>query len=348
MGAYTLGTVSLTYTLNLYVNGSISYNYGFPLVCRYPGDGFGFSPNTIGKYMLQLYSTHAVANITAWVIGARSGYSIRTNPVISNQFIPYSVIAKYFNPQGNTGGVAMDYVQTNLNTYLMCQYRRSPITNNQTTTFPYVSNSTTSEYWGLYAYANNYYGMVANCKHVIRLPSVYTHMFPGGDVRVYANSIYVTNVGDSQSFIFPFEPHRLGAFNLTMYLIQNDTTILLATTNFTVSQTDSQVDPNDEYGNMFSFIPVEYYPYIAVGIIMGFMLLPLSFIYGMNRAMSKLNVTVNVPAMVTMVLSVISALTGYVLTILLGLLDWWTVFVVIFIFVLVILFLYLKGGSSKE
>jgi hypothetical protein len=373
MGSYTLGNSGATYTLNLYVNGTLSYDYGFPIHCRYPGDGFGFSPNTIGKYRLQLNSTHAVANVTAWVIGARSGYSIRTNPVISNQFMSYSVIASYNNPQGYAGGIAMDnYVET-LNAFLRCVYQRHPVTNNQTTTFSYQSNGTLPEYWGLYVYANNLYTKVDDCKHYIRLPSVYTndihtplnnypvstigvsslgvtltgtHMFPGADVRIYANSIYVMNVGDSQYFTETFYPRAFGYYNVTMLLYQNGTFTYLANCNFTVSSTDSPgvEDPNQQYADL---IPEEYRLFVAIGIILGFMFMPMAFIYSMNKTMQRFNVTINVPAMVIIIMSVMTGIVGYTLTIMWGLLEWWTVFLLIFVLALVVLILYLKGGKSE-
>jgi len=373
MGTYTLGNSGASYTLNLYVNGTRSYDYGFPISCRYPGDGFGFSPNTIGEYRLQLNSTHAVANVTAWVIGTRSGYSIRTNPVISNQFMSYSVIANYNNPQGYSGGIAMDnYVET-LNTFLQCMYQRHPVTNNQTTTFSYQSNGTLPEYWGLYVYANNLYTKVDDCKHYIRLPSVYTndihtpnnnyvvstegvsslgvtligtHMFPGGDVRIYANSIYVMNVGDSQYFTETFYPRAFGYYNITMLLYQNGTFTYLANCNFTVSNSDSPEteDPNQQYADL---IPDEYKLFVAIGIILGFMFMPMAFIYSMNKTMQRFNVTVNVPAMVIVIMSVMTGIVGYTLTIMWGMLEWWTIFLLIFVLALVVLILYLKGGKTE-
>jgi len=373
MGSYSLGDSGTTYTLNLYVNGTLSYDYGFPIHCRYPGDGFGFSPNTIGKYRLQLNSTHAVANVTAWVIGARSGYSIRTNPVISNQFMSYSVIASYNNPQGYTGGIAMDnYVET-LNTFLRCMYQRHPVTNNQSTSFTYQSNGTLPEYWGLYVYANGLYTKVDDCKHYLRLPSVYTndihtpsnnypvstngveslgvtltgtHMFPGGDVRIYANSIYVMNVGDSQYFTETFYPRAFGYYNITMLLYQNGTFTYLANCNFTVSNSDSPgiEDPNQQYADL---VPEEYHLFVAIGIILGFMFMPMAFIYSMNKTMQRFNVTVNVPAMVIVIMSIMTGLVGFILTIMWGLLAWWTVFLLIFVLALVVLILYLKGGKTE-
>jgi hypothetical protein len=373
MGAYTLGNPSLAYTLNLYVNNTKVLQYGFPINCRYPGSGFGFSPNTIGKYRIQMNTTHAVANVTAWVTGLRPIYSIRTNPVISDQFMTYSISAYYNNPQGYTGGVAMDNYKQMLNSFFTTMYQRYPIQNNMTTTFSYQSNTSMPEYWGLYTNLNGLYNKVADATHYIRIPSIYeneihtsknnypcpantinelsisvegTHIFPGADVRLYANSIEFAKVGDNQQFIQQFTPKKFGAFNISMYLIQNGTTKMLAQCNFTVSPSDLP-GIEDETNPMISFIPEEYYIYIAIGIIIGFMFAPIFFIYTMKMEFSKVNVTLEVPGLITMVLSIMMGIVAFILNVMWGLLEWWTVFFFIFVLVLITIILWLKGGSSS-
>lgn len=372
MGAYTLGNPSSAYTLNLYVNNTKVLQYGFPINCRYPGSGFGFSPNSIGKYRIQMNTTHAVANVTAWVTGARPMYSIRTNPVISDQFMSYSVSAYYNNPQGYTGGVAMDNYKQMLNTFSKTMYQRYPIQNNMTTTFSHQSNNSIPEYWGLYTNVNGLYNKVADATHYIRIPSIYeneihttnnnypcpankinelsisvegTHIFPGADVRLYANSIEFAKVGDSQNFIQQFTPKKFGAFNISMYLIQNGTTKMLAQCNFTVSPSDLP-GVEDETNPMISFIPEEYYIYIAIGIIIGFMFAPIFFVYTMKTEFSKVNITLEVPTMITMVLSIMMGIVAFILDVMWGLLEWWTVFFFIFVLVLIIVIIWLKGGST--
>jgi hypothetical protein len=373
MGAYTLGNPSLAYTLNLYVNNTKVLQYGFPINCRYPGSGFGFSPNTIGKYRIQMNTTHAVANVTAWVTGLRPIYSIRTNPVISDQFMTYSISAYYNNPQGYTGGVAMDNYKQMLNSFFTTMYQRYPTQNNMTTTFTYQSNTSMPEYWGLYTNLNGLYNKVADATHYIRIPSIYeneihttknnypcpanainelsisvegTHIFPGANVKLYANSIYFASVGDNQQFIQQFTPKKFGAFNISMYLIQNGTTKMLAQCNFTVSPSDLP-GIEDETNPMISFIPEDYYIYIAIGIIIGFMFAPIFFIYTMKMEFSKLNVTLEVPGLITMVLSIMMGIVGFILNVMWGLLEWWTVFFFIFVLVLITAILWLKGGSSS-
>jgi hypothetical protein len=365
MGSYTLGSASLSYVLNLYVNGTYTNRYGFPMICRYPGDGFGFSPDTKGKYRLQLNTTHAVANVTAWVVGQRPGYSIRTNPVISNQFLPYYVITDYHNPQGYSGGVGMDTEPSNLNAFQRCLYQRYPIANNLTSNFTYTSTSNLAEYWGLYTYVNALYSKVADCTHYIRMPTIYTndihtprsnykpspeevdhlnisligtHMFPGGDVRVYANSIYVLNVGDSQTFIEDFNPRHYGAFNITMYLYQNGTLTELAHCNFTVSTTLTP-ETEDAYGSMVDFIPTALYPYIAIGIIIGFMLAPFFLIFGLTK---KETINIQIPPLAITMMCFTMAIIGFILDVLIGLLDWWTVGAFAFLEVLLFIIMWLQ------
>lgn len=375
MGAYTLGSGSLAYTLNLYVNGTLSHDYGFPIKCRYPGSGFGFAPETIGKYRMQLNSTHALKNVTAWVIGTRPIYSITTNPVISDQYLSYSVTTRYNNPQGYTGGVAMDNYKQMLNQFFTCMFQKYPIQNNETKSFAHQTNSSIVEYWGLYTNVNGLYNKVADATHFIRIPSIYenelhtarnnypcpinnvdslsipiegTHMFPGGDVRLYANTIYIASVGDNQNIMQGFQPKKFGAFNITMYLVQNGTTVFLARCNFTVSPSDL---PGTETGEnqIVSFIPKQYYIFIAIAIIIGFAFMPFAIIYTiLSQLKTKTGIELHIPSTVMMVLSIITSIVGFILDILWGLLPWWSVFLLLFVLILIFgIFYYSRKNEAQ-
>jgi len=376
-GAYTLSTTTLSFTINLYKNNTKQYSFGFPISCRYPGDGFGFSPDTIGKYKLQLNSTHALANVTAWVIGIRPPYDISTSPSITDQFLQYSVIAYYHNPQGYTGAVSMDTYKPMLNNFLQCMIQHSPLTNNQTTTFPYQSNGTNAEYWGLYTYINSIYGLATSCSHYIRIPSIYTntvytyrqnylcssdvvtnlsititgtHMFPGGNVNVYVNGVFAQYVGENQRFTFPYSPGHFGAYQITMYLNQNSSNLLLCNAyNFTVSSSDTIIPGPSNEQTWFSFIPTQYYILIAIGIIIVFAFIPLSIIYTIaSKLQSSTGMTLKVPGTVMMGLSFITSLTGYFLTIMWGLMPWWTVFVLMFILIIIFGIFYYSRKNTSE
>lgn len=372
-GSYTLGNPALDYTLELYHNGTQLYQYGFPLDCKYPGSGFGFSPLTIGKYYIRLHSTTYRANVTAWVTGTFPDFVITTNPTVTNQYESYNVNYRYYHPQGYVGSIAMDYYPTNLNYFTDCFYQRYPITNNDTSTFLYSTNSSNAEYWGLYAYVNNLHSKLSDATHYIRIPSIFdndihpisdnleiignnqngasmmlqgTHIFPGSSVYVYVNGIFLKDIGDSQYFTVSYTPTKIGTFNATLVLFQNNSELLLDYCSFTVSTSDTETPEDDSYGlgGVFDMIPKAFYPFIAFGIIIGLMFTPLAFIYSANKGLAKFNVTVNVPSMVMIIMSITMAIIGYTLDIMWGLLEWWTVFFLIFVLILVfaILWIYNK------
>jgi hypothetical protein len=371
MGGYTLSTPALAYTIRVFRNGTEIYEYGFPLDCVYPGSSFGFSPTQQGRYYIRLYTTVYRKNVTAWVVGTLPDYLISTSPTVSNQYDRYMVNYRYYHPQGYTGAIAMDLDKSILNKYASTLYHVSPIANNQSNFFVYNSDSSNAEYWGLYVNANSVYTKVTDATHYIRIPSIHendiypyptnnleitgnnennaqmilkgTHIFPGANIDVYVNGVWIKSVGDSQYFQAPYTPTHAGVFHATLVWHANNTDVELDSCDFTVSTPEtSPTKPMIDT----SFIPKDMYPYIAIGLIVAFMFMPLFFIYSMNQVMSKYNTKVEIPTLTMTVMSVSMAIVGFILDIIFGLLEWWTVFVFIFILLLVFLILWIQRKTG--
>lgn len=373
-GSYTLGTPALTYTLNLYHNNTKLYQYGFPMNCRYPGSGFGFAPNVIGKYRVQLNSTHALANVTAWVIGTFPPYKISTNPTVTNQYENYNVDYLYYHPQGYAGGAAMDYFPNMLNKFTDCFYQRYPLTSNQSASFLYSTNSSIAEYWGLYAYSNNLYSKLADTTHYIRIPSIFdndihpllpnlvitgnnqnnnqmvlqgTHIFPGSHVSVYVNGIFLGDVGDSQYFTISYTPTKIGTFNATLVLFQNNSQVLIDYCSFTVSSSDTEPVPGGG-GLGFDirdFIPYPYDLFVCIGFIIFMVMLPTIIVVSLQK---KVTVQINIPPMVMTVASIMSGFLGFILTVMWGLLSWVWFFAFVFVLIIILAIVYLTGSKSND
>jgi hypothetical protein len=370
-GSYTLGSKTLSYSLHLYLNGTQIYKYGFPMTCRYPGSGFGFAPDTIGKYRIQMNSTHRIANVTAYVYNYPSIYWIKTNPSVSDQYVQYFVNYSYNQPQGYPGGIAMDYFIEVLNTFTKCVYQRHPIVSNTSSGFAWLSNSTNAELWGLYTDVSSY-SLVATAKHIVRLPSVYaneiktarssysassdtihnhnlsitisgTHIFPGGNVQVDVNGIFLGYVGDNQYFVVDYRPSKFGVFNASLILTQNGTSVLIATCNFTVTSSDTPTTiPSNEF-NWINPIPSEYRLYLGLGFIIFMLFLPFIVVASIQK---KVQVQLPISSLVMEIACVITGVLGWIITIIWGLMPWYSVFVVIFVLILVWAILYYSGHKA--
>jgi hypothetical protein len=375
VGQYTMSDASSTYTLNLELDGSESHLFNFPIQCRYPGSGFGFSPLIAGKYHITLETTSEIANVTAWVIGELPDYYISSNPLITDMYQPYSVIYSYNNAQGHPGAIGMDTDKELINSYLYMLYQKDHIITNTTNSFGYTSDSNSAEYWTLFVYANSLYTPVAHSTHIIRIPSIYdndikvtpdnlkitgkneaqksvtlsgSHMFPGGAVDIYVNGIRFRSVGDNQNFNEGYIPTKLGTFFVTLVLHQNASDVILDNCTFTVTTDDIDTGGEDETGltTLIDLIPPFMIPIIAIAIIVIFMMLPTALIFTWKTT-SNANVEFKLPGNALELMTMICAVIGFIFDILIGILDWWTIGAFVFILALIIIIMWLKGSSAS-
>jgi hypothetical protein len=116
----------------------------------------------------------------------------------------------------------------------------------------------------------------------------------------------------------------------------------------TVSTYQTPGNNNNLIGNLVDFIPVEYRLYAGIGVIIAFFMLPIGLIFAMIGTASKHGVTLNVPGTVTMILSISCGITGYILTIIWGLMPWYSVFILLFVLILVLAIMWLGRGRSQD
>lgn len=101
--------------------------------------------------------------------------------------------------------------------------------------------------------------------------------------------------------------------------------------------------------DVIKLIPSEYRVYIAIGIIVGFVLMPFIVISRLGASLKRTKgIELKIPESVYTVSCSISGITGYCVTLLMGFLEWWTVFVVTFFLALILVIMYLmkKQGSA--
>jgi len=353
-GGYTLNDPLAIYRVALEING-VEYNADYyPLYCDYPGSTFGFSPIESGKYDFILNKDAVeTLRVTAWVTGTLGNYIIQTNPPITNQYQSYHVQWRYYEPHGYPGNIGMSsLVREALNRYIDLEYTLPPIVSNTTGNYLYESYSSSAEYWGLYAFANNQHIKLADTTHIIRILSIHDcsiiaqypsvivgsdevfnirHMYPGGDVRVYVNGLYYRNVGDSQQMNITYTTTIPGRYTAQLILYQNGTTVILSQCTFMVTLPPKDDSKEDDFGFVTDFIPSEYRLYIGIGVIIGFTMFPMLAILSYTKN-SKSPVTV--PAMPIIILTIIMSLIGFILTIIWGLMPWYSVFLILFVLII--------------
>lgn len=364
---YTLSTTSRSYNcvIQLWINGTQSNLYGFPQSVTYPSGSIAISPITIGKYQFRLYSYHYVANATAWLTGTPGNYQIFINPKISNQFASYQVTCRYYHPQGLSGRVGVFTNSVDVNVYSKALYTY-PLTTNASTTVYYSSNSSGAEYWQLFAYSTVYSPVGQYSIHYVRLtfavepaitvtPSTIklgegttvraTHNMPGADVSIYMNNVLWQSVSGNQVTQMPYTPTKTGAINVTMKVRQNTSTVTLAYTMLYVTTADGGTGDGGIPGITRDLIPVEYRLYVGIGVIIGFTLLPtLVLLSYVKHSQSD----IKIPALPLTVTTIIMSLIGFILTIVWGLMPWYSVFLILFVLILYLGILMYKGGNKED
>jgi hypothetical protein len=155
-----------------------------------------------------------------------------------------------------------------------------------------------------------------------------THLFPGCDVSVYINNIFVSNVGDTQDFTCFYTPKTEGYYNATLRINQNGTIIILAYTDplFTVTLIGGE-QPEEQQ----PFLP-EPLSYIAGTLLTIFLLaLPLMIIgkYKIENDVARYS-------------PIFTGCLGFILSCLVGFFPWYAIFVLIFILTLVIIIMWLQ------
>lgn len=347
--SYTLGDNAYDYQISLYRNGTNVLTSGFPTDVYYPSGSVGYTPFTIGVYKFQLNSTHAVYNITAYVIGTLPNFYIFTNPVITNQYSYYSVYYKYYHHQNYDGFSTMFKILDDFPDYYSNDFSVD-IFNNVSSNFTYYSTSSSAEYWSLFANKTNNYVNVGNLhKHFIRLsgiskntinvvPSSMTvssdnlrncnftifgqHTFIGTDVSIYVNNNFVSIVGDSQNYVKEYHPSSFGSYIVSLKINQNGTLVTLCNTSFVVISSDT---PTSETETGILTAP---YTYIAGAI------LTLLFIIIPAMAISKISSVVSSDML--KYVPVMSGIFGFIISCLVGFFPWYSIFGLILILVLVL------------
>jgi hypothetical protein len=368
---YTLSTTSKAYNckIELWKNGTQTNDYGFPQPINYPSGSVSISPTTIGKYYFKLYSFHYLKNITAWETGTPDNFQIFINPKTSNQFSNYAVTCRYYHAQGLKGRVAIFSSVIDVNDYSKALYSY-PVNDNTSTIIHYSSNASTNEYWQLFALSSTYTSVGQYSVHYVRLPFVFentiipkanpiilsgkflldvTHTMPGSDIGVYINDIKIASVGGAQISTVEYKPIKAGLFNATLKIMQNGTLTMLNHTMLTVtSPSGGQGNQNDVTFTIVGLIPVEYRIYVGIGVIIAFIFMPMGFIFSMVGALAGRGINITVPSLVTTVMTIFSGITGYILTIMWGLMPWYSVFLLLFVLILIVAIMWMRGGKGTQ
>jgi hypothetical protein len=363
---YTLSTTSHAYTcrIELWKNGTQTNNYGFPQYISYPSGDIIIAPTTIGKYYFKLYSYHYLANITAWVTGTVGNYQIFINPKTSNQFSQYVVTCRYYHPQGLPGYVGVFDDILDVSTYSKAIHAY-PISLNTSTDIYYSSNASTPEYWQLFSYSTAYVSVGQYSIHYVRLPFIFEnsilvensplklgestyirviHTMPGSDISLYVNGINIGAVGGSQVTRTLYTPSKTGIHNASIRVTQNGTIVTLNYTLFSVTTATGDKPDDGLPGLTKELIPEEYRLYVGIGIIIGLTLLP-TILY-LSYAV-KTQAQINIPPLPITIATIVLAIVGFILTIIWGLMPWYSVFLLLFVLILYLgILIYKKSGSE--
>jgi hypothetical protein len=248
---------------------------------------------------------------------------------------------------------------------------------NVSDTFVYLSTGEDAEYWRLFTERNGlYYGVGNVHAHLIRSGGivdnsiswaftdmeiepgnpegrngqlVFYHIFLGADVRIVVNNAVIEQVGGRQTGTVFYMPVSEGLKNGTLVLNQNGTLVVLAYTDplLVVTYAPGGGVPGGE--GIADIIPSEYHIWVAVGILLGFILLPFIVVSSVfSKIKASRGVEIHVPATVYTISSTVSGVTGFVVTLYFGFLPWWTVFLLVFVLVMVAAIMYLmKKGASE-
>jgi hypothetical protein len=178
---------------------------------------------------------------------------------------------------------------------------------------------------------------------------VYYHTFLGADVSVFVNGAFVEEVGGSQTGTVFYVPVSPGMKNASLVLDQNGTLVLLAYTDPQLAVSLYPAGGGEGGGSIADIIPPEYHIWVAVGILLGFILLPFIVVSSVfAKIKASRGVEIHVPATVYTISSTVSGVTGFVVTLYFGFLPWWTVFLLVFVLVMVAAIMYLmKKGASE-
>jgi hypothetical protein len=95
--------------------------------------------------------------------------------------------------------------------------------------------------------------------------------------------------------------------------------------------------------DLSKLIPYPYNLFCGIGFICFMALLPLAVLSSLQK---KLKVTLNVPGSVMEIISIITGFSGFILTILWGLLDWVWFFAMLFTLILILAVMYYSGHRS--
>jgi hypothetical protein len=307
------------------------------------------------------------------------------NPYDKGQY--YTVGYRYYNAEGKEGLINIfpenpnplntDYTDfskatvltrvltSNTSGNLTIQYKSAYASNNIIIMYVHTGNLTYNEVKRAFEYylpdmplVNSIYVAGSN-PHIIPSDKPYvsiniygTHSYFGFDVYVTLNGkrIYPNSYGLESEFSFCYNISKADTYNVSLKLSTTNGSTYLDSAIFIVQYESEQINPSgDTFGNIVSLIPVAYRFYVGIGVIIAFFLIPLGLIFSALNFASSRGVTIVIPQMITIVLSLGCGITGYILTLLWGLMPAWTVFVLLLILILVTVILWLsnKGKASE-
>jgi hypothetical protein len=349
--SYTLSSNAYQYSIELWKNDTQIFDSLFPKNVSYPSGSLGYTPTTIGKYVFKLKSYYYVYNLTTYTISNNNDFIVSTSPIITNQFDSYTVYYKYYHPQNITGILCLFSIKEQSNIFSNAIYSNQ-IVKNEKNNFIYQSTGKASEFWRLFVNNSyNYLGIGNIHTHYIRIPSIFEndiypvynninisinniedktqyikgkHTFIGCNVFVTINGLKssASYVGDNQEFQVSYIPRTPGIYNVSLYVEQNGTDVLLDYCSFTVSYRDDIELPQE---TLF-FIPPPWSYFAGVFIIILFTLTPIIFGY-----MFKLNLD-SIPQFLYLVFAVV----GFIVSILFGFFPAWSIIVLIVIAIFIV------------
>jgi len=364
-----------------YVNQEIPYTIPISI---FSGQ-WSFTPMIGGTYKLCLYRGSANVSVKTITVTnvSNANYLLWANPNPHEKGSGYIVGYRYYNPYGKNGTIA-EYQGANVIDMDFSEagkvYLSSNVSGNIT-----VNSGIGINIWVLYAridaltYSELYRITVDDIApsnsensisvdqyatgdiHVIYHGNTYAPIYIRGTTKYVALDTYVSlngervypvsHIGLDSPYGFYHNISKTGNYNVTLRLYTSNGTKYLASYLFSVMTEDQYSAGGGGSANNFNFvrdlIPEEYRFYVGIGVIIAFTLMPLALLLAYA---SKAKTQINIPALPLTVVSMIMSFIGFVLTIMWGLMPWWSFVGLIFFLVLILVILYIvgKGKSGND
>jgi hypothetical protein len=172
-----------------------------------------------------------------------------------------------------------------------------------------------------------------------------SHQYFGFDVYVTLNGkrVYPSSIGLERNFAFWYNVSKEGIYNASLRIATTNGSTLLASVLFNVQYEGYEQNPSGNWDWVKDLIPPGYRIFVGIGIMVMFALLPIAFLGAVQK---KVNHEIKLPDLVMETMSVSCAIIGFVLCIIWGLLEWWTVFLLLFVLILVFAIAYYTRKPS--